>query len=390
MYHNVKGKGTETLKLSLNLNLSFFIKWIGKSNYSALKEKTSIHDVIIIGGGQSALACGYYLRRLDADWVILDAQEEAGGAWQHTWDSLTTFSPAQYSSLPGWLMPKSEGPYPSRTEVLDYLRQYEARYELTVRRPVEVHSVRRENKLFYLDTSDGAYACQALISATGTWQAPFIPGIPGRKLFAGRQLHSAHYESPLPFREKRVLVIGEGNSGAQILADLLPHTKAAHWATKDEPEFLPEDVDGRVLFNVASAKYYAEQKGESFDTSKLNLGNIVLVPSIRQAYREGRLVSRGQVREVTETGVIWQDGRREEYDALIWCTGFHYATDHLEGLVPRDHRGRIKTEGTKATEIDNLWLVGYGNWTGFASATLIGVGRSARKTIREIQRSLGR
>jgi len=318
---------------------------------------------------------------------MLDGQDEPGGAWQHAWDSLTTFSPAQYSSLPGWLMPKSKGPYPTRDEVLDYLRQYEARYELPVRRPVDVRSVRRENNLFYLDTTAGRYICKALISATGTWQAPYIPEVPGRKLFAGRQLHSAYYASPLPFRKKRLLVIGEGNSGAQILADLLPQAEAAHWATKDEPHFLPEDVDGRVLFNVASAKYYAEQKGESFDTSKLNLGNIVLVPSIRKAYRDGQLISRGQIREITETGVVWQDGRTEAYDALIWCTGFHYATDHLEGLVPRDHRGRIKTQGTKATDIDHLWLVGYGNWTGFASATMIGVGRSARRTVKEVEKS---
>jgi cation diffusion facilitator CzcD-associated flavoprotein CzcO len=366
------------------------LKNIANTNDQVLSEKTTIQDVIIIGGGQSALACGYFLRRLDADWVMLDAQEEAGGAWQHTWDSLTTFSPAQYSSLPGWLMPKSKGPYPTRDEVLAYLRQYEVRYELPVCRPVEVRSIKRENNLFYLDTTAGRYICKALISATGTWQAPYIPNVPGRKLFAGRQLHSAFYESPLPFRDKRVLVIGEGNSGAQILADLLPHVSVAHWATKEEPDFLPEDVDGRVLFNVASAKYYAEQKGETFDTSKLNLGNIVLVPSIRQAFRDGHLISHGQIREITEDGVVWQDDRREQYDALIWCTGFHYATDHLEGLVPRDHRGRIQTKGTKATEIDNLWLVGYGNWTGFASATMIGVGRSARKTIREVERSLGR
>lgn len=346
---------------------------------------TTLHfDCIVIGGGQSALATGYYLRRTDFSWVMLDAQEAPGGAWQHGWDSLTTFSPAQYSSLPGWLMPKSEGPYPTRDEVLSYLQQYEVRYDFPIKRPVIVKDVTRKNNLFYLSTSHGLYTCRALISATGTWQAPYIPDLPGRTDFAGRQLHSATYQSPFPFREKRVLVIGEGNSGAQILADVAAHTEAAHWATRKDPDFLPEDVDGRVLFDVASAKYYAGQKGESFDTTQLNLGNIVLVPSIRSAYRKGLLVSRGQIARITPQGVIWQDGRTDDYDVLIWCTGFHYATGHLEGLVPRDHKGRIATEGTRATEIDGLWLVGYGGWTGFASATMIGVGRSARQTVKEV------
>jgi len=347
------------------------------------------YDCIVIGGGQSALAVGYYLRRTDYTWVMLDAQEDAGGAWQHGWNSLTTFSPAQYSSLPGWLMPKSKGPYPTRDEVLDYLQQYEDRYKFPVRRPIEVQDVARKNNLFHLNTSRGLYTCRALISATGTWQAPYIPDIPGRQNFSGRQLHSGTYQSPTPFRKKRILVIGEGNSGAQILADLAPYAAAVHWATRKTPEFLPEDVDGRVLFNVASAKYYAEQKGEVFDTSKLNLGNIVLVPTIRQAYHNGLLVSRGKIARITSRGIIWQDGRTDDYDVLIWCTGFHYATTHLQGLVPRDHKGRINTEGTRAIDTNGLWLVGYGNWTGFASATMIGVGRSARQTVKEITSFLG-
>jgi cation diffusion facilitator CzcD-associated flavoprotein CzcO len=84
-----------------------------------------IFDVIVIGGGQSALACGYYLRRAKLKYLILDKQDIPGGAWLHSWDSLTLFSPADYSSLPGWLMPKSEHRFPLRQEAIDYLRKYE-------------------------------------------------------------------------------------------------------------------------------------------------------------------------------------------------------------------------------------------------------------------------
>lgn len=348
------------------------------------KIRVSYYDVIIIGGGQSALATAYYLRRTRYTFQLLDAQEAPGGAWRHGWDSLTTFSPARYSSLPGWLMPQTEGPYPTRDEVIDYLRQYETRYHIPVVRPVVVKAVHWYNDWFHIHTTNGKYYSRCLVSATGTWQAPFVPAIPGQSVFAGRQLHSSAYRSPIPFREKRILVIGEGNSGAQILADLVPYARDVHWATRQEPRFLPKEVDGRVLFAMASAKYYAERKGETFDAAPLNLGNIVLVPSIRTAYREGLLVSRGRIDRIIPQGVVWQDGRTDDYDVLIWCTGFHYATGHLEGLVPRDHRGRVATDGTRATEQDGLWLVGYGGWTGFASATMIGVGRSARQTVQDI------
>ena len=102
------------------------------------------HDIVVIGGGQMGLALGYYLRRAGADFVILDAQDGPGGAWRHGWDSLRLFSPAGYSSLPGWLMPPpAQAGYPTRDDVLDYLTRYEARYQLPIRRPVRVETVAR-------------------------------------------------------------------------------------------------------------------------------------------------------------------------------------------------------------------------------------------------------
>src|SRR5688572_28260957 len=98
-------------------------------------------DVIVIGGGQSGLATGYYLRRSGLNYLILDNQASPGGAWLHAWNSLTLFSPAEYSSLPGWLMPPSEGVFPSKEEVLDYMDKYEQKYELRIKRNTEVTRV---------------------------------------------------------------------------------------------------------------------------------------------------------------------------------------------------------------------------------------------------------
>lgn len=343
-----------------------------------------MYDLIIIGGGQSALACAYYLRRTGLRYVLLDNQPDCGGAWRHAWDSLTLFSPAEQSSLPGWWMPKSSHPFPTRTEVIDYLCRYEQRYEVPVRRPVGVRRVHWANGLFQLETSEGAYQSRAVISATGTWGKPFIPEVPGRAQFEGVQLHSAFYQHAGAFEGEKVLVVGEGNSGAQILAEVSKVAKTA-WAVRRTPQFLPDDVDGRVLFNVASAKYYAEQKGEPFDTKKFGLGNIVMVPSVLEARSRGVLKATGQIVSINQTGVVWADGKEEDFDTIIWCTGFGYTTGHLSPLGQQDERGRMPTDGTRSAEVPGLWLVGYGGWTGFASATIIGVGRSARQTVGEIK-----
>lgn len=342
-----------------------------------------IYDLIIIGGGQSALACGFFLRRKDLDYLILDDQDSCGASWNHAWKSLTLFSPPEHSSLPGWQMPESEGEFPTREETISYLCQYEDRYKFPIERPVKVISVEKEDGIFNIKTNTGDYTSKSVISATGTFQNPFIPEVKGRDKFEGEQLHSSDYLSPDKFKGQKVVIVGEGNSGAQILAEV---SKVAEtfWCTRKAPEYLPDDVDGRVLFDVASAKYYAEKKGEKFDSSKFNLGNIVMVPSVKEARERDVLHPVGSLQTITKDGVILEDGTHQAVDAIIWCTGFDYSTGILQSLVSIDNKGKVPTETTKSKETDGLWLVGYGGWTGFASATIIGVGRYAKQTINEV------
>lgn len=347
----------------------------------------SVVDVIVIGGGQSALAVAYYLRRTSLDFVMLDAHPEPGGAWLHAWDSLRLFSPSTASSLPGWLMPApAEGIYPTRQEAVSYLSAYEARYGFTVHRPLSVESVHREGEIFHVETDGGSWRARAIVSATGSWQNPYIPDYAGRDEFQGTQIHSAHYHNAEPFAGKRVLVVGGGNSGAQILAEV---SKVADttWVTLERPNFLPDDVDGRYLFEQATARYRARQEGRPVPPPA-SLGDIVMVPPVKEARERGVLDSVRPFMRFCTNGVIWPDGRREEIDAVIWCTGFRPALAHLAPLGVLDANGRVEVEGTRSVREPKLWLVGYGEWTGFASATLIGVGRTARSTAAEIENAL--
>jgi cation diffusion facilitator CzcD-associated flavoprotein CzcO len=347
-------------------------------------------DVAIIGGGQAALATGYYLRRTDLSFVILDAEDGPGGAWRHTWESLHLFSPARWSSLPGWLLPGGEHAYPTRDALLNYMTAYERdRYQLPVRRPVWVHAVHGEEELLHLDTTAGPIRARAVVSATGTWRNPVTPCFPGQACFAGQQIHSTHYRCPEPFAGRRVLIVGGANSGAQILAEVSLVADTI-WATRRPPSFLPDDVDGRDLFERATRRYQARANGQEPEIEpEGGFGSIVMVPPVREARGRGVLRSAGMFEHFTETGVVWPDGSETPIDAVIWCTGFRPALDHLRPLGIIEGDGHITVDGTRSVREPRLWLVGYGEWTGYASATLIGVGRTARSTAQEIAAVLG-
>ncbi|HEU4883033.1 MAG TPA: NAD(P)-binding domain-containing protein, partial [Longimicrobium sp.] len=283
-------------------------------------------------------------------------------------------------------MPGGTDDYPPRDAAVDYLAQYEARYGFPIERPVHVRSIRRGDGGFMLDTDRGERLAAAVVSATGSWAQPYIPDVAGRETFRGIQLHSAEYHAPGTLAGKRVLVVGGGNSGAQILAELSLVAETT-WVTLADPTFLPDHVDGRYLFDQATVLYRALKEGRP-PPPMANLGDIVMVPPVREARDRGVLRTVRPFVRMTERGVVWADGREEAVDAVVWCTGFRPALEHLRplGVVAPD--GRVRVEGTRSVREPMLWLVGYGNWTGFASATLIGVGRSARATVDEIAAAL--
>jgi putative flavoprotein involved in K+ transport len=354
-------------------------------------------DVVVVGGGQAALAVGYYLRRAGLEpengYVILDAGEGPGGAWRHVWPSLTLFSPAEFSSLPGWRMPMSaEAGMPPARHVVDYLTRYEQRYDLPVHRPVRVTAVRRTEEAaadrLVVESDERTYEARAVVSATGTWGRPFIPHYPGMETFRGMQLHSAGYGGPEPFAGLRVVVVGGGNTAAQLLAEVSTVAETT-WVTLRPPVFLPDDVDGRALFAVATARRKALDAGLGDTGGVGGLGDVVMVPSVRAARERGVLHAGAMFERITPDAVVWPDGTRQPADAIVWCTGFRPDLGHLTPLGLRGADGRIPTVGTRALGEPRLHLVGYGDWTGPGSATLIGVGRTAREAVDEIAALLG-
>ncbi|WP_344042630.1 ArsO family NAD(P)H-dependent flavin-containing monooxygenase [Nocardioides panacihumi] len=349
-------------------------------------------EAAIIGGGQAGLATGFYLRRAGLtpgeDFVILDAGDRPGGAWTRMWDGLRLFSPSSFSSLPGWMMPPWDDAhhgYPPRSHVVDYLTRYEDRYDLRVERPCTVRDVVPESDdpagRLVVRTDRGDFAARAVVSATGIWDRPFWPAYPGAGDFTGRQLHAAQYRNAAEFAGRRVVIVGGGNSAAQILAEVSTVAQTT-WVTQRPPRFLPDDVDGRALFATARARIRALEVGREHE-GIAGLGDIVMVASVRDARDRGVLVAEAMFERLLPAGVAWADGTLRDADAVIWCTGFRPALPHLRRLRLRTDAGHVPVSGpsgTQAISEPRLFLVGYGDWTGPASATLAGVGPSAKAT----------
>jgi len=364
-------------------------------------------DVCIVGGGQSGLSVAYHLRRADRrrttplSVVVVDDRPRGGGAWQDGWSSLRLFSPAGYSSLPGWPMPAWTGDdTPPASHVVDYLRRYEERFDVEVARPHHVRTVEVDDggERLVVDAGAGRWSARVVVNATGTWSAPFWPSVAGMREFRGRQLHTHDYRTPDAFAGSRVLVVGGGNSGAQVAADLRIAGVAVTWACQRAPRFLPDEVDGRALFEAATARV----RSPDDHAGVASLGDVVAVPPVRHARDDLGLRAVGMVERLTPDGATWPDGTTASFDAVIWCTGFRPALAHLRGL--RSSGGADAVGSRPRTVVPEGWergeqavrwaadprvyFAGYGDWCGPASATLIGAGMPARAIAEDISAHL--
>lgn len=336
------------------------------------------YEAIVIGGGQSGLATAFYLVRAGVRTLVLDDQDRPGGAWLHAWPSLTLFSTAASSNLPGMMMPSHPG-FPPAQHVIDYLEKYEQRYGIEVERPVHVDDVQplgegaRGGKLvgenvdapgavevdgFVVRAGERSWTARSVIGATGTWSAPFVPAYPGS--FSGRQWHSANYPGPEEFAGSSVAVVGGANSGAQIAADLLP-VADVNWYVNKPPRWMPDDVDGRVLFRRNRERLVAMQKGEPDPGPSDALGDIVMVDPVKEARDSGALVAQRMFESLDEV----------QAEHLIWCTGFRPALTSLGSVVRK-----------REPVYRGVFLVGYGDWCGPGSATITGVAPFAKAAAR--------
>ncbi|MFZ4191963.1 flavin-containing monooxygenase [Streptomyces pseudogriseolus] len=344
-------------------------------------------DVAVIGGGQSGLATAHALLRP----VVLEASERAAGSWPRYYDSLTLFSPARYSSLPGMPFPGTDRDrYPHRDEVVAYLTAYADRLDADIRTGCRVSAVLRTSDGFEVETEGGGrLSARAVVAASGSFGRPHRPVLPGLEEFTGQVLHAADYRSPAPFTGRRVVVVGAGNSAVQIAAELA-QTARVTLATRAPVKCAAQRVLGRDLH------WWLTRTG--LDTAPL--GRLLSRPPAQPVLDDGRyraaLAAGRPQRRPLFTGadgikLVWQDGRREEADAIVLATGYRPDMPYLAGIDGAlDAPGSPRHREGLATNVPGLAFVGLEWQRSLSSNSLRGVGRDADRIARRLAAHLAR
>lgn len=350
-------------------------------------------DIAVIGAGQAGLSAAYHLNRRGLSphrgFVVLDASPRPGGAWQHRWPSLTLSTVNRIHDLPGMRFSEMANTESSEVRASDavprYFAAYEERFDLPVYRPVRVRVVCERDDRFRIESDRIDVSARGIINATGTWETPCVPDVPGAERFRGRQLHTRDYRSAEEFTGQHVVIVGAGISAIQLL-DEISRVTTTTWATRRPPHYREGPFDeeaGRAAVALVEDRV---RRGLP-PASVVSVTGIPVTPAVAAMRERGVLERLPMFDEIVEDGVRWRDGREQRADVILWCTGFRSSLDHLAPLMLREEGGGIVMTGRLATQAardPRIHLVGYG-----PSASTIGANRAGRAAAEELMAALG-
>ena len=350
--------------------------------------ETERFETVIVGGGQAGLKVGYYLAKQRRSFVILDGNDRIGDSWRKRWDSLRLFTPARFSRLPGWKIPGPANAFLTKDEMGDYLEAYAARFGLPVRTGVHVESLAKNGIGFVVTAGDRRYEADNVVVATGAHRIPKTPTFASELDTRIIQVHSGEYRSPSQLREGGVLLVGAGNSGAEIAYELSVSRQT--WISGKGTGQIPFKHGGRAARFIFPVVRFV---GHNILTLRTPVGRKVRpkliakgAPLIRR--RKKDLAAAGIERVPRVSGVrdglpMLEDGRVMDVANVIWCTGFRPDFSWIDLDVFSADGEPLHDRGVVASE-PGLYFNGLVFQYSASSDTLAGRGRDAEYIVKHI------
>jgi putative flavoprotein involved in K+ transport len=353
-------------------------------------------QVVVIGGGQAGLSVGYCLAQRGLAFVILEANSRVGDSWRKRWDSLRLFTPAKYDGLIGLPFPAPPFSFPTKDQMADYLEAYAKHFDLPVRTGVRVERLWRDGARYVVEGGSERWEADHVVIAMATYQAPRVPEF-AQALDPGIvQLHSREYRNPGQLRSGDVLIVGAGNSGADIAMDVAPSHRT--WLSGRHPGHVPFRIEswiGRlvvpILFRVVFHRILtvATPMGRRARPSVISKGGVLIrvKPADLAAASVGRTP---RVTGVRDGRPLLADGRVLDVANVIWCTGFHPVMSWIDLPTPvHGADGEPVHERGIVPGEPGCYFVGLHFLYAFSSTMIHGVARDAERIADTIQARVG-
>jgi putative flavoprotein involved in K+ transport len=351
----------------------------------------SFHTVVI-GGGQAGLSVGYYLARQGRPFVILDASQRVGDAWRQRWDSLHLFTPAVFDGLVGMRFPAPPFSFPTKDDMANYLEAYARRFQLPVRNGVRVDRLTRIGSRYLIEAGPERFEADSVVVAMSSYQVPRVPAFATDLRPDIVQMHSSEYRNLRQLKPGGVLLVGAGNSGAEIAIEVAREHPT--WVSGRDTGHVPFRIDGlaarlflmRLIFRVVFHRLLTVDTpiGRRVRQKMFTQGG----PLIR--VKPQHLAAAGVERVAKMRGVInglpaLEDGRTLDVANVIWCTGFGNGLSRIE-LPIFEANGEPRHQSGIAFDEPGLYFVGLHFLHSLSSTMIHGIARDAKRIADTIER----